>query len=74
MITPLSDLAKTQIALDNLGIGGGNFGFMTEITLALRALLGHDVALKSFRANDFTAAGHAETLCGTAVGFHLRHC
>lgn len=46
---------------------------MTEITLTLLALLGHDVRLISLSAHDLTGAGYAEALSGAGMSLHLGH-
>ena len=47
---------------------------MRKITLLLGGLLGQDVALVGVLALDFARTRQRETLLGTGLGFHFRHC
>ena len=58
---------------DGLAIGAGDLGLLAEAALALRRLLGQDVALIGLGAHELAGAGNAETLLGTAVRLHLGH-
>ena len=48
-------------------------GRTTQVTLALRRLLGQDVALERFFATDSASAGRRKTLFGATIGLHLGH-
>lgn len=46
---------------------------MAKVSLALRRLLGQDMAKVHFLVLDLTGCGEGKTLCGAPFAFHLWH-